>query len=118
MLGFIAIITSERQTQTASPVNVPVVKSAEDEAALVVTYCGQPDHDFLEKAPGTTIRHLVYKRFKTELFFYRDANTPKWILGNAFVPAKDEEMSMDEANRRIPCAKGKLHSFLCASGPT
>lgn len=93
---------------------IPTPKPTQDEVAFVLKHCGHPERDFREKAPGTLIRHLVYKRFDTELFFYRDANTPLWVLGNAFIADRDELMTFDEANRRMPCARGQLHSFLDA----
>ena len=96
----------------ARPVTIPVVRPTQDEASFVIQHCGKPDREFMEKAPGTTIRHLVYRRFKTELFFFRGADMPQWGLGNAFIPNRDEDMTMEEANRRMPCAKGQLHSFL------
>ena len=84
-----------------------------DEPAFVIQHCGRPDREFKETAYGeVTIRHLVYHRFHAELFFFYDADTPWWRLGNAFVPDRDEQMSMEEANRRMPCAKGQLHSLL------
>ncbi|SRR6266566_3540972 len=95
----------------ANPIDIPI-KSTKDEAAFVIKQCGRPDRDFLEKAPGTTIRHLVYRQSNTELFFYRDAKVRQWVLGNAFLANQDENITMEEANRRMPCAKGKLRSFL------
>jgi hypothetical protein len=102
-------VDSEVKTSTTP---APVVKSGRDDAAFVIQNCGKPDHEFTEKASGATIRHLVYRRFNTELFFFRAADRPQWGLGNAFVPNQDEDMTMEEANRRMPCAKGQLHSFL------
>ena len=101
---------------TSQPSLKPVAASIQqqpkkDEAAFVIQHCGRPDREFLEQAPGTPIRHLVYRRYNTELFFMRDPGTP-WRLGNAFVPNRDEDMTMEEANRRMPCAKGQLHSLL------
>jgi hypothetical protein len=110
----IAILSSSEShtDKTSSTQLPPVVKPTQDEATFVIQHCGKPDREFMEKAPATTIRHLVYKRFNTELFFFRGADMPQWGLGNAFVPNRDEDMTMEEANRRMPCAKGHLHSFL------
>ncbi len=105
------MISGENRTANA-PAPVAVAKPKQDEAALVIQLCGKPDREFMEKAPGTTVRHLVYRRFNTELFYFRGADMPQWALGNAFVPSRDEDMTMEEANRRMPCAKGQLHSFL------
>lgn len=102
-------VDSEVKTSTTT---APVVKSGRDDAAFVIQNCGKPDRQFTESASGATIRHLVYRRFNTELFFFRAADRPQWGLGNAFVPNQDEDMTMEEANRRMPCAKGQLHSFL------
>jgi hypothetical protein len=107
---------SQKQTAATNPTSasVPVLgtKTAQDEAAWAIKHCGQPDREFTEKTSGAAIRHLVYRKFSTELFFYRDAEKPHWRLGNAFIPNRDEDMTMEEANRRMPCAKGQLHSLL------
>ena len=80
---------------------------------MVIRACGKPSRDYVEivKRQNTKVRHLIYKRFKTELFFYTDekASTP-WASGNAFEDAQDETITMAEANRRTPCAKGKLRN--------
>jgi hypothetical protein len=82
-----------------------------DEAAMVIRTCGKPSRQYVEivKGQNTKVRHLIYKQFKTELFFYTDerGSTP-WALGNAFEDGQDETITMAEANRRMPCAKGKL----------
>lgn len=103
---------SESQTVKTRSMPASVVKSGRDDAAFVVQNCGNPDHEFTEKASGAMIRHFVYRRFNTELFFFRAADRPQWGLGNAFVPNRDEDLTMEEANRRMPCAKGQLHSFI------
>jgi hypothetical protein len=100
------------QTTAQAPTPFQAIKSTYDQAAFVIQHCGRPDRDFLEKAPDTTIRHLVYRKFNTELFFYRGADMPKWVLGNAFLANQDEALTMKEANQRMPCAKGELHSML------
>src|SRR2546427_8331464 len=38
------------------------IKPKYDETAFVIKHCGRPDRDFLQKAPDTTIRHLVYRK--------------------------------------------------------
>jgi len=105
--------TASRPDAVANPVDI-AIKPTKDEAASVIKLCGRPDRDFLEQAPGTTIRHLVYRQSNTELFFYKDAKVRLWVLGNAFLANKDENITMEEANRRMPCARGKLRSFLDA----
>ena len=105
--------TAKKTTSTPST----VAKPSQDDAAFVIQNCGKPDRDFMEKASGATIRHLVYRKFNTELFFFRDASRPKWGLGNAFLPNRDEDMTMEEANRRMPCAKGQLHNSLESASP-
>src|SRR5262249_6506685 len=85
---------------------IPVVQPTNDEATFVIQHCGKPDSEFIQNAPATIIRHLVYKRFNTELLFYRGADMAEWGLGNAFFANRDEDMTMEEANRRMPCAKG------------
>jgi hypothetical protein len=113
-VSIITAIVSDSESHSVKTSSTPAsaVKPIQDEAALVIQNCGKPDREFLEKASGATIRHLVYRRFKTELFFFSDAAMPQWRLGNAFVPNRDEDITMEEANRRMPCAKGQLHSLL------
>jgi hypothetical protein len=116
-LSIVTAIVSDSENHRVKTSSTPAhvtapVKPARDDAAFVIQNCGKPDREFMEKASGATIRHLVYRRFNTELFFFRGADRPQWGLGNAFVPNRDEDMTMEEANRRMPCAKGQLRSFL------
>src|SRR5258708_5055845 len=78
-LSIIMAIISGSPTPThPRPVAAHVVRPTQDEAAFVIQNCGKPDREFREKAPGTTVRHLVYRRFNTELFFFRGADMPQW----------------------------------------
>jgi len=99
---------------SSAATSVPEVKAGiakTDEAAMVIRACGKPSREYVEivKGQNTKVRHLIYRQFKTELFYYTDekGSTP-WTLGNAFEDGQDETITMTEANRRMPCAKGKL----------
>jgi hypothetical protein len=90
------------------------VSSIQNEPAFVIQHCGEPDRDFVEKSPGSTVagRHLVYGKYDTDLFFLGSGVTPHWRL---FIVSSSNGVRIltgEEANRRMPCAKGQLYSRL------
>lgn len=86
---------SEVKTSTTP---APVVKSGQDDAAFVIQNCGKPDREFTESASGATIRHLVYRRFNTELFFFPCSRQATVGIGECF---------RSESRRRYDDGRGK-----------
>jgi hypothetical protein len=83
----------------------------------VIQNCGQPDRDWVEEGDlggGTLVgRHLVYGDYDTALDFFGSGMPPtRWRLVNVSFSNSGENMTDEEANRRMPCAKGQLHSWL------
>jgi hypothetical protein len=77
-LGLIGLLLLSSQMLTTvtnpmpSSIAVSRINTGPDEAAWVIKNCGKPDREFTEKAAGAMVRHLVYRKFNTELFFYRE----------------------------------------------
>jgi hypothetical protein len=82
-----------------------------DQAADVIGKCGKPQRDFVKIEGGQKMRHVVYKKANLELIYLLDADgKPSQLVG--LFPANDDPMAHffepDEANRRLPCARGTL----------
>jgi hypothetical protein len=89
--------------------------SYQNDAAFVIQHCGQPDRDWEEKADfGSELlvgRHLVYGDYDTGLDFFASGMPPRWRLVNVSFSNSGENMTDEEANRRMPCAEGQLHRW-------
>jgi hypothetical protein len=81
------------------------------EAARLIALCGKPDKDFTKNEGGQPSRHLIYKKQNVELM-YSHWNVPAWELVGIFEINADETMETAEANRRLPCAAGSIHTVL------
>jgi len=102
-----------------SPAEVPPTPAKEtttgaaqgDEAAKLISKCGKPDRDFTRTEGGQPIRHVIYKKQNVELMYSRQG-VPAWVLVGIFEANGEDNMETDEANRRLPCAGGSIHSVL------
>jgi hypothetical protein len=81
------------------------------EAEMLIAQCGKPDKDFTKIEGGQPARHIIYKRQNVELMYSR-WNVPTWVLTNIFEANGDDTMETAEANRRLPCAAGSIHTVL------
>jgi hypothetical protein len=83
-----------------------------DEAAAVIKACGKPTQDHPQEVYGGNTskgRALVYRKYNTELWFYRGPESPQWMLLSAFaIPNGDHPLLVAAANKRMPCMKGGL----------
>lgn len=94
------------------------VSSYQNDAAFVIQHCGQPDRDWVEGGGGSTLvgRHLVYGDYDTALDLFSSGLPARWRLVNVSFSNSGVNMADEEANRRMPCAKGQLHSWLNRAG--
>jgi hypothetical protein len=86
-----------------------------DELAQVISSCGSPNSNHpqeLQAGAGSEGRALVYRKYNTELWFYRGPDSQQWMLMNAFPAGGDQTITVAEANRRMPCMKGHLQNHL------
>jgi len=92
------------------------VSSYHNDAAFVIQHCGQPDRDRVENADfGSELlvgRHLVYGDYDTRLDFFASGMPSRWRLVNVSSLNSGENMTDEEANRRMKCAEGKLHRWV------
>jgi hypothetical protein len=82
-----------------------------DEAAKLIGHCGKPDKDFTKKEGGQPIRHVIYKKQNVELMYSRQ-DVPAWVLVGIFEVNTDDNMDTAEANTRLACAAGSIHTVL------
>lgn len=104
--------SEEATTPTSKP--QPAVKAATiDEAAAVIAACGKPTQDHpqeLNAGAGSEGRALVYPKYNTELWFHRGPQSAQWMLMNAFLANGNDTISVEAANKRMPCMKGGLQA--------
>jgi hypothetical protein len=82
-----------------------------DEAAAVIKACGKPSEDHPQKlnaGTGSEGRALVYRKYNTELWFYRGPESHKWMLMSGFAADGDDSLLVSVLNKRMPCMEGRL----------
>jgi len=101
--------TSASPTQASSTTTIATAQG--DEAAKLITQCGKPDKDFIRNEGGQPIRHVIYKKQSVELMYSREG-ARAWVLVGIFEASSDDNMDTPEANRRLTCAAGSIHTVL------
>lgn len=109
----IGIITAGSQSSTSSKsspeTKARTIPAKYDEAAAVIKMCGRPNRDHpqeLNAGAGSEGRSLVYRKYNTELLFYRGPESRYWMLMSALMANGDDSMTAEEASKRMPCMKG------------
>jgi hypothetical protein len=117
MLVIGALLSNNTSTTTdSSNTTAPqsrMTPATYDELAAVVSACGQPTSRHpqeLNAGAGSEGRALVYRRYNTELWFYRGTDSKQWMLMSVFPAGGDQTITVAEANRRMPCLKGRLQN--------
>jgi hypothetical protein len=120
LLGILIGIFSPNEHGTATPSkssHAPekpaMIPAKYDEAEAVIKLCGKPTQDHPQDfglGAGSEGRALVYHKYNTELWFYRGHDSPQWILMNAFVANGNDVLSVEAANKRMPCMNGGLQA--------
>jgi hypothetical protein len=110
LLGAFGSETALIRAQNSAAANARV-KTQSDEAAKLIGKCGKPDRDFTKNEGGQPTRHIIYKKQNVELMYSRQG-VPAWALVGIFKANADENMDKEEANRRLPCAAGSIHTVL------
>jgi hypothetical protein len=99
---------SPQGSQTSGPAMIP---AKYDEAKAVIDLCGKPSQDHpqeLHAGAGSKGRALVYRKYNTELWFYSGPESQQWSLMTTFGANGDDTITLEEANKRMPCLKGSL----------
>lgn len=109
LLGLACSETALIRAQNSAPAKAHATQG--DEAAKLIAKCGKPDRDFTKNEGGQAIRHVIYKKQNVELMYSRQG-VPAWTLVGIFKANADENMDKEEANRRLPCAAGSIHTVL------
>jgi hypothetical protein len=112
-----ALVSNDTPTTSSSSTNSAtqsrMTPATYDEIAAVTTACGQPTSKHLQElnaGAASEGRALVYRRYNTELWFYRGNDSKQWMLMNVFPAGGDQTITVAEANRRMPCMKGRLQN--------
>ena len=108
--GHLVEVSPAAVTPTAAP-DLGTSAAKGGEAAKLIGECGKPDQDFTKIEAGQPARHVIYKRQNVELIYSR-WNVPAWVLTNIFEANGNDTMETAEANRRLPCAAGSIHTVL------
>lgn len=113
LLVALASITSNHTPTNSNtpPLQSHLTPATYDEIAAVIRACGQPTSNNpqeLHAGAGSEGRALVYRNYNTELWFYRGNDSKQWMLMNVFPAGGDQTITIAEANRRMPCMKGRL----------
>jgi hypothetical protein len=120
VLGIIGAIiggnsSSNRAPSVTSDTTAHLIPAKYDEANAVIGLCGKPTQDHpqeLHAGAGSEGRALVYRKYNTELWFYRGPESSQWVLMNAFKANGDDTITVQEANERMPCLKGGLQEHI------
>lgn len=81
-----------------------------DDAAVLVTNCGQPDADNFDVRNGTQGRSLLYQKAKVKAVFTRSDSSARWKM-QAMLDLKTLKPLMpDKLARRMPCTSSKASS--------
>jgi hypothetical protein len=107
----------QQSSMTPAHENLAMIPAKYDEAKAVIKLCGKPTQDHPQKlnaGAGSEGRALVYTKYNTELWFYRGPDSAQWMLMNAFLANRDDPLEVEEANKRMPCAKGSLQDHIRA----
>lgn len=105
--------TSRTNSSSKTAAQSHMTPAKYDELAAVIGACGQPTSNHpqeLNAGAGSEGRALIYRRYNTELWFYRGADSAQWMLMNVFPAGGDQTITIAEANRRMPCMKGQLQN--------
>jgi hypothetical protein len=81
-----------------------------DDAAVLITNCGQPDSDKLDSKNGTQVRSLLYQKAKVKAVFVRSDSSSQWKTQAMLDPKTLKPLTPDRLAKRLPCASGKLGS--------
>ncbi len=110
LLGVASSETALISAQNSAAANARATAKG-DQATKLIGKCGKPDRDFTKIEGGQPIRHVIYKKQNVELMYSRQG-VPAWVLVGIFKADADENMDKEEANRRLPCAAGSIHTVL------
>ncbi len=103
-----AISQNSTSSQSSPEIKAKTIPAKYDEAAAVIKMCGKPNRDHpqeLNAGAGSEGRALVYRKYNTELWFYRGPESRYWMLMSALVANGDDSMTVEQASKRMPCMK-------------
>ncbi len=109
--GHLVEVSATAVTPTPASVQDPTTATQGGEPAKLISQCGKPDKDFIRNEGGQPIRHVIYRKQNVELMYSREG-VPAWLLVGIVEANGDDSMETAEANRRLACAAGSIHTVL------
>jgi hypothetical protein len=91
-------------TQTVTP-------EPPDDAAVLLTNCGQPDADKPDSKNGTQSRSLLYQKARVKAVFVRADSSSRWKTQAMLDPKTLKSLTTEKLAKRLPCASGKPSSL-------
>jgi hypothetical protein len=82
-----------------------------DDAAVLITNCGQPDADKPDSKNGTQSRSLLYQKARVKAVFVRADSSSRWKT-QAMLDSKTlKSLTTEKLAKRLPCASGNPSSL-------
>ena len=95
-----SLAPSRAITQTATP-------QAPDDAAMLITNCGQPDADVPDISNTLQRRSLLYQKSKVKAVFVRSEPSSRWKTQVMLDTKTLQPLTTDKLAKRMPCALSK-----------
>lgn len=94
----------------APPATSPQIVTPEppDDAAVLITNCGQPDADKPDSKNGTQSRSLLYQKARVKVVFVRADSSSPWKTQAMLDPRTLKPLTTEKLAKRLPCASGSF----------
>lgn len=99
----VSLAPPERSIQAVTP-------EPPDDAAVLITNCGQPDADQPDSKNGIQVRSLLYKKARVKAVFVHADFTSRWKTQSIVDTKTLKPLSPDKISKRLPCAVSKRNS--------
>ena len=93
-----------------------VMQKPPDDAAVLISNCGQPDADKLDTKSGEEARSMLYKKARVEAVFMRPDSTSQWKTPVMRDPKTLKPLAAETLAKRLPCAVAKTTPTPVRSG--
>lgn len=111
MLGIalLAFVASSKIIMLTPPAasTQAVVHEPPDEAATLITNCGQPEADKTNTDNGRATRSLLYQKARVKVVFIRADSSPRWKMQAMIDPKTLKPLTSERLTKRFPCALSK-----------
>ncbi|HEY8224240.1 MAG TPA: hypothetical protein VIG25_03105 [Pyrinomonadaceae bacterium] len=88
----------------------PIMPDPPDDAATLITNCGQPDADKPDSKNGMSSRSLLYQKARVKAVFVRADSSSRWKMQAMLDPKTLKPLTTERLTKRLPCALSKQES--------